>query len=82
VRTVAHLIPAARAARAALAETGLSLSRDHLADVMRDQGHGVSNERACLLLKTLKAEQDVAAIHPATVATRPRVPEPLSEVVA
>lgn len=81
VRTVAHLIPAARAARAALTETGLSLSRDHLADVMRDEGHGVSNERACLLLKILKAEQDVTAIG-TVVRVRPQEPEPLSDVVA
>jgi ribosomal protein L12E/L44/L45/RPP1/RPP2 len=82
VRTVAHLIPAARAARAALAETGLSLSRDHLADVMRDAGYGVSNERASLLLKVLKAEQDMTTIDPATVATSRRAPESLPEVVA
>jgi hypothetical protein len=68
VRTVAHLIPAARAARATLAETGLSMSRDHLADVMRDAGHGVSNGRASLLLKILKAEQDMTTIGPTTAA--------------
>ncbi|GIE99470.1 hypothetical protein Ari01nite_69350 [Paractinoplanes rishiriensis] len=82
VRTVAHLIPAARAARATLAETGLSLSRDHLADVMRDEGHGVSNERASLLLKMLKAEQDVTAIEPGTIPPRSQEPETLTEVVA
>ena len=82
VRTVAHLIPAARAARAMLAETGLSLSRDHLADVMRDAGNGVSNQRASLLLKILRAEQDVTTIGAATVRPRPQEPEPLSEVVA
>jgi hypothetical protein len=81
VRAVAHLIPVARAARVTLAETGLSLSRDHLADVMRDQGHGVSNERASLLLKILKAEQDVTAIGPATQKDR-QEREALSEVVA
>ncbi|MEN3611372.1 DUF2637 domain-containing protein [Plantactinospora sp. ZYX-F-223] len=57
VRSVAHLIPAARAARAALTKSGRSLSRDALADVMRDDGHGVSNARASLLLKVLKAEE-------------------------
>lgn len=82
VRTVADLIPAARAARATLAETGLSLSRDHLADVMRDAGHGVSNERVSFLLKILKAEQEVTTIGAGTVAPPPRAPEPLSEVVA
>jgi hypothetical protein len=64
IRTVAHLVPAARAARAALARDGRSLSRDNLADAMRDDGTGVSNERASLLLKVLKAEQDVRAIGP------------------
>ncbi|MFI6759469.1 DUF2637 domain-containing protein [Micromonospora sp. NPDC050417] len=56
VRPVAHLLPAARAARAMLASKGRSLSRDALADAMRDDGHGVSNERASLLLKILRAE--------------------------
>jgi hypothetical protein len=82
IRTVAHLIPAARAARATLATKGRSLSRDNLANVMRDDGHGVSNERASLLLKILKAEQDVATIGPAPVRTRPEDLDPLSEVVA
>lgn len=58
IRTVAHLVPAARAARATLANEGRSLSRDNLADAMRNDGHGVSNERASLLLKILKAEDD------------------------
>ncbi len=42
----------------------------------------MSNERASLLLKILKAEQDVTTIGPATVRTRLQEPEPLSEVVA
>jgi len=75
-------VPAARAARATLAADGRSLSRDNLADAMRDDGHGVSNERASLLLKILKAEQDVTTIGPATVRPRLQEPEPLSEVVA
>ncbi|MDW5324261.1 DUF2637 domain-containing protein [Plantactinospora sp. KLBMP9567] len=62
VRPVAHLLPAARAARAMLATKGRSLSRDALADVMRDDGHGVSNERASLLLKILRAEQETAPL--------------------
>jgi hypothetical protein len=57
LRPVAHLLPAARAARAALAATGRPLSRDRLVDAMRDDGLGVSNERASLLLKALRAEQ-------------------------
>jgi hypothetical protein len=81
IRTVAHLIPTARAARATLASDSRSLSRDNLADAMRDDGHGVSNERASLLLKILKAEQDVATIGPTPVRPRPQELEPLSEVV-
>jgi len=75
-------VPAARAARATLASGGRSLSRDNLADAMRDDGHGVSNERASLLVKILKAEQDVTTIGPANVRIRLQEPEPLSEVVA
>ncbi|MEV5693009.1 DUF2637 domain-containing protein [Micromonospora globbae] len=67
IRTVVHLIPAARAARASLATKGRSLSRDNLADAMRDDGHGVSNARASLLLKILKAEHDVTTIGPVSV---------------
>jgi len=82
IRTVAHLIPAARAARTTLATKGWSLSRDNLADAMREDGTGVSNERASLLLKILKAEQDVTTIGPAPVRSRPDELDPLSEVVA
>ena len=83
IRTVAHLIPAARAARAALASDARSLSRDNLANAMRDDGHGVSNQRASLLLKVLKAEQDMPAIGgPASARPRPEGLDPLSEVVA
>ncbi|GAA1889907.1 DUF2637 domain-containing protein [Asanoa iriomotensis] len=81
IRSVAHLIPAARAARAALAADGRSLSRDNLADAMRDDGHGLSNGRASLLLKVLKAEQDVTTISRVTVRPHQQDPE-LSEVVA
>ncbi|WP_239160227.1 DUF2637 domain-containing protein [Virgisporangium ochraceum] len=56
ISAVAHLVPAARAARAALSRDGRSLSRDNLADAMRDDGHGVSNARASLLVRILKAE--------------------------
>jgi hypothetical protein len=62
LRTVAHLIPAARVARRGLARDGRSLSRDALANAMREDGHGVSNERASLLLKVLKAEEKVTSI--------------------
>ena len=79
---MANLIPAARAARATLSNGGRSLSRDNLADAIRDDGHGVSNERASLLLKILKAEQDVPAIGPAPVRPRPEDLDPPSKVVA
>jgi hypothetical protein len=64
VRAVAHLIPAARAARTTLAGEGRTVSRDALARAMRDDGHGVSNEHASLLLKILKAGEDVTPIAP------------------
>jgi hypothetical protein len=67
VRDVAHLIPAARAARDALKANGHTLSRDRLADRMRDDGTGVSNARASLLLKILKAEENVAQLELAPV---------------
>ena len=62
IQSVAHLVSPARAAQTALVSTGRSLSRDNLADAMRNDGHGVSNARASLLLKILKAEQDVTPI--------------------
>ena len=73
IRTVSHLIPAARMARAALARNGQPLSRDSLADAMRENGKGVSNQRASLLLKLLKAEQDVPAVSAASVRPRPKI---------
>ncbi|QOC94124.1 DUF2637 domain-containing protein [Micromonospora craniellae] len=72
VQPVAHLLPAARvAAREALAATGRPPSRDRLADALRDDGYGVSNERASLLLKILKAEQDVPTIGAGSVRPWP-----------
>jgi hypothetical protein len=56
VREVADLLSAARQARAALAAGGRSLSRDRLADRMREDGYAISNARAGLLLKVLRAE--------------------------
>jgi hypothetical protein len=82
IRTVADLIPAARAARAALDLDGRSLSRDNLADAMREDGNGVSNARASLLLKILKAEKDMTTIRLDTVRPCPDELEQLSEVVA
>jgi hypothetical protein len=54
IRAVADLIPAAQAARAALTAGGRSLSRDALADRMRQDGWALSNARASLLLKIFK----------------------------
>jgi hypothetical protein len=82
IRAVAHLIPAARAARATLARDGRRLSRDNLADAMRDDGSRVSNARASLLLKILKSEEEVTTIGLGFVAACTSDPEPLSEVVA
>ncbi|PZG21153.1 hypothetical protein C1I95_08020 [Micromonospora craterilacus] len=78
--TVAHLLPAARSALATLAGSGRSLSRDALADAMRDNGHGVSNARASLLVKILKAEQDISVA--AAVAFRAADPVSQQDVAA
>jgi hypothetical protein len=56
IRAVADLTSAARSARAALVAEGRPLSRDALAERMRD-GHAVSNARASLLLKILRADE-------------------------
>jgi hypothetical protein len=61
LRGMAELIPAARVAHAALARAGRSLSRDALADAMREDGHGVSNARAGLLVRILRAEASATA---------------------
>ncbi len=62
VRDVADLLPAARAARAALTATGHRLSRDRLADRLREDGHAVSNQRAGLLVKILITERAVTSL--------------------
>jgi hypothetical protein len=72
---VAHLIPAAHDARESLARTGRSLSRDNLADAMRDDGIGVSNERASLLLKILKSEANAIPLGPNSAAPVHREPD-------
>ncbi|MFC0530258.1 DUF2637 domain-containing protein [Phytohabitans kaempferiae] len=71
IRSVAHLVPAARAALAVLHREGRSLSRDALANAMREDGNGVSNERASLLLKILRAEHDVTSIVPTPTQSDP-----------
>jgi Protein of unknown function (DUF2637) len=53
---VAVLIPAARAAAAALHAQGRRVTRKALADVLRADGYGVSNARASALLRELKPE--------------------------
>ncbi|MEV4620501.1 DUF2637 domain-containing protein [Asanoa sp. NPDC049573] len=80
VGTISHLIPAARTARAGLAREGRSLSRDNLADALRDSGHGVSNERASLLVKILKAERDTTTIGPLSTPTHPADPDKTENV--
>jgi hypothetical protein len=62
IRAVADLIPAAQAVRAALTADGRSLSRDALADRLRKDGWALSNARASLLLKMLKAEENVTLL--------------------
>ncbi|MDQ7905929.1 DUF2637 domain-containing protein [Phytohabitans sp. ZYX-F-186] len=68
IRAVAHLIPAARAGRAVLHRDGRSLSRDALAIAMRDDGYGVSNARAGVLVRVLRAEEGVTPMAPSSVA--------------
>ena len=82
IRDVSDLIPAARAARAALAATGRRLSRDALADRMREDGYGVSNARAGLLVKILKAEEHVTPIQPAGSASADTEPDDGPHVAA
>jgi hypothetical protein len=53
---VAVLIPAARAAAAALHSQQRRVTRKALADVLRADGYGVSNARASELLRELKPE--------------------------
>jgi hypothetical protein len=69
IQAVADLIPAAQAARAALNANGRSQSRDALADRMRQDGWALSNARASLLLKILKAEQNVTLLGPVPAGT-------------
>lgn len=68
-RDVAHLVSAARTASAALAKDGRSLSRDNLADRMRDDGHAVSNARAGALVRLLRAEEDARSLDRRPVAS-------------
>ncbi|MGH3735265.1 MAG: DUF2637 domain-containing protein [Micromonosporaceae bacterium] len=56
VADVADLLPAARSAHAALNAEGRPLSRPALAEHLRSAGHAVSNARASVLVKILKAD--------------------------
>ena len=56
IDAVVDLLPAARAAHAALTASGQALSRDALAGRLRQDGHTVSNARLSLLLKALRTQ--------------------------
>jgi len=56
IGAIVELLPAARAAHAALAGSGRALSRDALASRMRQDGYTVPNARLSLLLKALRVE--------------------------
>lgn len=53
---VRALLPAARSVRDQLAANGRSLTRGALARALRAEGHGVSNNRASVLLRLVKSE--------------------------
>ncbi|MFC0532806.1 DUF2637 domain-containing protein [Phytohabitans kaempferiae] len=56
VTDVVHVLAAAAAARDALAAQGRPLTRTALTEQLRRDGHALSNARASLLVKILKAE--------------------------
>jgi hypothetical protein len=56
VADVIPVLPAATAARDALAEQGQALTRKALTEQLRTVGHPVSNARASVLVKILKAD--------------------------
>jgi hypothetical protein len=59
VTDVVHVLGAAAAARDALVDQGLPLTRKALTEQLRRNGHALSNARASLLVKILKAEVTV-----------------------
>jgi len=69
---VAGLLPAARAARIALADQGQSLSREALAARMRADGCAVSNARVSALLKILRSEPAFETAASSTASNRDR----------
>ncbi|MFD1364278.1 DUF2637 domain-containing protein [Actinoplanes sichuanensis] len=71
---VRAMLPAARDAADRLADQGRPLSREALAEVLRGQGHAMSNARVSALVRLIR-EQPVAhdpAIRSPTVAQSPR----------
>jgi hypothetical protein len=54
--SIAHLLPAARAAREELHREGHRLTRDALAVRLRDSGHPIRNSRITPLLQALRSE--------------------------
>ncbi|MFC0530817.1 DUF2637 domain-containing protein [Phytohabitans kaempferiae] len=59
IEDVVHVLPAAAAARDVLAEQGRPLTRKALTEQLRRSGHAVSNARASLLVKILKANVQI-----------------------
>nr|WP_232074778.1 DUF2637 domain-containing protein [Phytohabitans suffuscus] len=59
VTDVVHVLGAAAAARDKLLDQGLPLTRKALTEQLRRNGHALSNSRASLLVKILKAEVSV-----------------------
>lgn len=70
LRDVATLMPAARAAVAVLDGQGRRVSRQALADALRDNGHAVSNAVACAVLRAVKAEAEGEQLDPAALRRR------------
>ncbi len=55
------LLPAARMARDRLVGRGRVLTRDSLAEQLREDGHAVGNVRVSALLTTLRSERATTA---------------------
>jgi hypothetical protein len=78
---VVALIPVARSAAASLDGQGRRLSRHALAGALREEGYGISNARASVLLKTLKSEGGFSPV--ARARSRPALtPRPLRRDLA
>jgi len=59
---VVALLPAARAAASVLESHGQRLSRHGLAEMLREEGHRISNARASALLEVLRSERGVVPL--------------------